>query len=227
MASQEASRIRLKKIHPNWDSYLKAWEPFYGKPELLIVNLSENSIDDDTRYIENKNVPSFSICIPTYNRARYIADAIQSTLNQGFGDFEIVVIDDGSTDETEEVVKSFKNKNINYIKIEHSGAPVARNKALELARGVFIVWLDSDDVLEIDSLIAYSEVLKSNPAADVIYGDLLVTDNFLNPQWRIEYDDWKGKREILVSRFLYECPIPHAGTLMRKSCYYVAGNYDI
>jgi glycosyltransferase involved in cell wall biosynthesis len=94
----------------------------------------------------DKNLcPSFSITIPTYNRAHLLPRAITSVLNQTFGDFELTIVDDGSTDDTEEVVKSFADPRIRYLYQSNSGGGAARNRGARASTGKYITFLDSDD----------------------------------------------------------------------------------
>ena len=86
-----------------------------------------------------------SIIIPTYNRAKLVTEAVQSALSQTYTNFEILVIDDGSTDNTEEMLKKYDN-DIKYIKTERSGPGRARNLGISRAKGEFIAFLDSDDL---------------------------------------------------------------------------------
>ncbi len=92
--------------------------------------------------------PFFSIIIPTYNRAALISETLQSIENQTVRDFEVIVIDDGSTDHTEQVVNNFSCNNLRYLKIANSERGAARNKGMELAKGQYFTFLDSDDLLE-------------------------------------------------------------------------------
>jgi len=93
-----------------------------------------------------KENPKISVIIPTYNRAHLLPRAIQSVLSQTYQDFELIVVDDGSTDNTEEVVKNFKDKRIRYIQHGKSkGAPAARNTGIKTAKGEYIAFQDSDD----------------------------------------------------------------------------------
>ena len=90
--------------------------------------------------------PLVSVIIPTYNRALILKETIQSVLEQTYERLELIVIDDGSTDDTQAVVDGFKDERIIYIKQEHKGLPSARNKGIENAKGEYIAFLDSDDM---------------------------------------------------------------------------------
>jgi glycosyltransferase involved in cell wall biosynthesis len=89
-------------------------------------------------------IPTVTVIIPTYNYGRFVADAIASVLAQTYAVFEIVVVDDGSTDETEEVVKTFGER-VRYIKQQNAGVSAARNAGIEVSSGDLIAFLDADD----------------------------------------------------------------------------------
>ena len=108
-------------------------------------------------------MPFFSIITPTFNRGYILPRAIKSVLNQTFKDWELIIVDDGSTDNTSEIVKEFlRDKRIKYIKLERNqGVGKARNKGIELSTGKFIIPLDSDNVLLENALEEiYKEILK-------------------------------------------------------------------
>ncbi len=88
----------------------------------------------------------FSIIIPTFNRAHLIPDTLQSIFNQSYPHFEIIVVDDGSTDNTEEVIKSIPSEKIRYFKIPNSERGYARNFGASKARGTYLNFFDSDDI---------------------------------------------------------------------------------
>ena len=106
--------------------------------------------------------PIISIIIPCYNGANYITETLNSILNQDETQFEIIIIDDGSTDATEQIVKkiSLKDLRIKYISTQNNGVSAARNLGLKNAKGEFIVFFDSDDIMGVDFLIKRYEHLK-------------------------------------------------------------------
>ena len=100
-------------------------------------------------YIKNKDQFEnilVSIVMPVFNRADIVGKAIESVLNQSHQAWQLIIIDDGGTDNLDKVVRNFKNdKKINFIRIEHNGVSYARNKGLELAEGKYVFYLDSDN----------------------------------------------------------------------------------
>jgi glycosyltransferase involved in cell wall biosynthesis len=91
-------------------------------------------------------VPRVSVVVPTYNRAALLRRAVRSVLAQTFTDYELIVVDDGSTDDTEEVLREFSDRRMRVVRSEiNQGAPQARNRGIEAARGEWVAFLDSDD----------------------------------------------------------------------------------
>jgi glycosyltransferase involved in cell wall biosynthesis len=117
--------------------------------------------------------PSFSIVIPTFNRASVIGTTIESCLEQTYGDFEVLVVDDGSTDTTENVVKSINDSRVVFLKRANGGPAAARNTGIAAARGRYIAFLDSDDVFLPEKLAACHECIERHDA-DLYYGPMLV-----------------------------------------------------
>lgn len=113
---------------------------------------------------EIKPMPQISVIIPTYNRERFVTKAIDSVLNQTFTDFEIIVIDDGSTDGTGRMLTAY-GKKIRYTYQENSGVSSARNVGIEQARGKWIAFLDSDDEWKEDYLSTQMAQAKKFPYA--------------------------------------------------------------
>ena len=120
--------------------------------------------------------PTVSVIIPTYNRAHLISRAIKSVLNQTYQDFEVIVVDDGSTDNTEEVIKEFQKKDerIKYVRHEkNKGGSAARNTGIKAAKGKYIAFLDSDDEWLPEKLEKQMKVFENAPAkVGVVYTDM-------------------------------------------------------
>jgi glycosyltransferase involved in cell wall biosynthesis len=108
--------------------------------------------------------PKVTVVIPVYNREKYIADAIDSILAQTFTHFELLVIDDGSTDKTQEVIQSYHDPRIRLVCNEtNEGIPKTRNKGIRLARGEYLAFLDSDDWAYPERLAKQVAFLDSHP----------------------------------------------------------------
>ncbi|WP_156493589.1 glycosyltransferase family A protein, partial [Oleiphilus sp. HI0125] len=114
-----------------------------------------------------------SVVMPTYNRADLVGRAVESVLNQTFHDFELIVVDDGSSDSTRDVLNKYnEDKRFRYIFQENQGQSVARNKAIELASGMYLAFLDSDNYWPLDRLeksVPCIESLGMDYA--LVYGD--------------------------------------------------------
>lgn len=117
-------------------------------------------------------MPVFSVVIPTYNRASRIRNALASVLAQTATDLEVLVMDDGSTDDTEEVVRSFGDPRVRYFWESNSGGPARpRNRGMALAEGEWIAFLDSDDRWHSDKLQAIAQAIAEDPSIDAVSHD--------------------------------------------------------
>lgn len=114
-------------------------------------------------------MPRVSVIIPTYNRASLCEHAVKSVLDQTYPDFEVIVADDGSTDDTSRVIGHLSDK-IRYLGLDHQGRSHARNQAIALAKGEYIAFLDSDDVFLPNTLETQVEYLDRNPDYGMVYG---------------------------------------------------------
>ena len=118
--------------------------------------------------------PSISVIIPTYNSAVFLPEALQSVLSQTFLPQDVIVVDDGSTDDTEDVLEPFR-RHIHYIRQENQGPAVARNRGIAEAKGDLIAFLDADDVWVPEKLERQVNVLIENPRIGLVHSryDLL------------------------------------------------------
>lgn len=117
----------------------------------------------------NKAYPFFSIVMPTYNRASLIVDSIKTALAQDYPHFEIIVVDDGSTDNTEEVVLAFNNPKIKYHKKINEERAAARNRGTQLASGDYVTFFDSDDYLYPYHLSEAIKLIEKHNSPEMIY----------------------------------------------------------
>lgn len=123
-----------------------------------------------------KNEPLISIVIPSYNREKVILRSINSVLNQTYKNIELIVVDDCSTDNTEEIIKQIGDNCVQYIRLEkNSGACIARNRGIDEANGAFIAFNDSDDVWHDNKLESQFSFLEENNA-DVVSCSMNVFD---------------------------------------------------
>ena len=117
-----------------------------------------------------------SVIIPAYNQGSYLEDCIQSVLDQTYQDFEIIIVDDGSTDNTREVGTSFSDSRVHYIYQSNRGLSGARNTGIRNAKGSFISYLNSDDQFLPDKLKLLVQKLEADPDLGLVAGQAIVID---------------------------------------------------
>lgn len=115
-------------------------------------------------------MPTVSVIIPTYNRAQYVCEAIDSVLTQTYKDFEIIVVDDGSTDNTPTLVPSY-GPPVKYIRQDNQGVSTARNRGIYHASGKYVAFLDSDDMFYPDKLSVQVSVMEAHPRESFSFTD--------------------------------------------------------
>jgi glycosyltransferase involved in cell wall biosynthesis len=169
--------------------------------------------------------PKVTVIMPAYNRAAYLREAIDSVLAQTLSDLELIVVDDGSTDETAALLAAVGDARLRCLRQEHRGVSAAVNRGLRAARGEYIARLDSDDVWFPETLQTLAAVLDARPEIGAVYakgqamtagGKPLPRTNGL-PQ-RFEGDSLRS--------LLYEDFTCNIVTLARRSCFERAGEYD-
>lgn len=116
-------------------------------------------------------MPLVSIIVPCYNQAQYLPETLDSVLAQTYPNWECIIVNDGSPDNTEEIAKQYCNKDerFKYLWQRNSGVSVARNNGIALSKGDFLQFIDSDDVLELDKLNQQVGFLIENEHVDIVY----------------------------------------------------------
>ena len=181
---------------------------------------------DELEMVEAKNNPTVSVVIPTYNRAHLVGRAIQSVLNQTYQDFELIIVDDASTDNTEEMVKSIDDERLRYIRHEeNSGTSVApRNTGIKAARGEYIAFLDSDDEWLPQKL--EKQIDKFNSVSSDV-GLVCCGYACINGKTGETLREYMPTEGGDVFRLIVERNIPGSPTvLIRKECFKKAGLFD-
>ncbi|RLJ77689.1 glycosyltransferase family 2 protein [Pedobacter alluvionis] len=167
-----------------------------------------------------------SFIIPTHNYGHLIGYTLDCLLNQSYLEWEAIIIDDGSTDNTEEIVKSFLDKDdrLIYLKQNQKGVSAARNKGLSLARGYYIQFLDADDLITEDKVKLQIQFLEANKDVDIC---MVSTRFFRSSDENLLYTDFALKNEKImplingaghqtISTFIECNPTAIQGPLFRK-----------
>lgn len=154
--------------------------------------------------------PKVSLVIPAYNAEEYIARAIDNALAQSFIDLEIIVVDDGSTDATSDIIDWYvgKFKNVMGIHQENGGVSLARNNGIEYANGEYIGFMDSDDMIHPDMIVKLYNSVRKNEC------DISITSNYtITNAGYIATTQYMMKEDVAmpIEKFLHECYIPYGG----------------
>ena len=174
--------------------------------------------------------PKVSICIPNYNYGRFIGDAIQSVLDQTYKNFEFVIVDNCSTDNSEEVIKSFSDPRIRFYKNDRNiGGVRNTNRCLSLARGEYITILHADDKLTPNLIEKEAEILDKNPNVGIVYSSCIFIDGTGAVIGEFyPYDrDYIVRGEDEFKRLILDNYFPVSAVVMvRKKCYETLGDYS-
>jgi teichuronic acid biosynthesis glycosyltransferase TuaG len=137
------------------------------------------------------HIATVSIIMPAYNAAFYIGEAIDSAFSQSGVYWELIIVDDGSTDETPALLAQIDDPRVKVRRQANTGVSAARNAALDVASGEFVTFLDADDLLPADALKRRVDYLRANPSVDIVNGKIRVTargstERIYNPLVNIE-----------------------------------------
>ncbi|GAB6171926.1 glycosyltransferase [Paradesulfitobacterium aromaticivorans] len=169
-------------------------------------------------------MPNVSVVIPTYNHARYLHSALNSVIGQSYPNLEVLVIDDGSTDDTVAVVKPYRS-NIKYIYKENGGTASALNLGLSRATGKYICWLSADDVFLEHKVAKQVALMESNPSLGFSYTSFEVIDGEGKKQYDVHSPYFPDKQE-LVRKLMEGCFINGSSVIMRRSALESTGYFD-
>ena len=167
-------------------------------------------------------MPTVSVLIPSYNHAHFVTAAVNSALAQTHPDVDIIVIDDGSKDNTAEVVATFGDK-VNYVYQENQGLSAARNTGIRHARGEYIALLDADDLWDPEFIEESLKVIEQNPKVGLTYSWWSHIDENGDPMPEPGFFNQRGH---LLETFAVRNYFPPVAVLVRKNLVEEAGGFD-
>ncbi len=174
--------------------------------------------------------PLVSILMPVYNAEKYLRQAIDSILAQTFTDFELVIVNDGSIDNSERIIKSYTDKRIVYIKQENQGVARSLNNGLKICKGKYIRRHDADDISTPEALQKQIEFISKHPEYPLIGSRIAfmtengkIAYNYTNPTEN--FFNGKYYHEVTLKNYWKNRPIIHATILAKKDLFFEEGMY--
>ena len=170
-----------------------------------------------------------SVITLTYNRASMIEETIRSVLAQEHGGFEYLIADDGSEDDTEEVVRRFTDSRIRYFRLPHTGRISAlRNFCIEKAKGEWIAFLDSDDVWEADKTRLQMEALGKNPQAGFVFSDVVLSSGPSTKKMTTSSERFtpSSPQQFFLPMISNRLAIYPSSLMFRKECIHKTGPFN-
>ena len=174
--------------------------------------------------LKAKSLPLVSVIMPNFNGDKYIFDAITSILEQSFNDFELIIIDDGSTDRSVEIIKSFSDQRIILVRGEENLGIVRRlNEGADLAQGAYIARMDSDDIAHPERFQRQVEILETSHVA------------FVGCNYSVIDAVGSRVRDVILpetSQQIYmafprRCPFVHGSVMFKRNLFFKAGGYQV
>ena len=165
-----------------------------------------------------------TVLMPAYNAEKYISAAIQSVLDQSYTDFELIIVNDGSTDDTEKLIRSFNDHRIILINQENGGVSHALNTGLQKARGKYIARFDSDDICYTDRLAVQVAFMENNPGYILAGSDV----DYITEEGEFIYHHhcFAYTNEEVNDKFYFYCPFIHSSVIYKRKEVLDAGGYN-
>ncbi|MDI3545691.1 MAG: hypothetical protein PWQ43_868 [Rikenellaceae bacterium] len=171
----------------------------------------------------NENI-LVSIIIPVYNGEKYLADTIQSVIDQTYKNWELIIVDDGSTDNTSNVVKQFNDSRISYIKKNNTGVSDTRNLGAMISNGEILCFLDADDIWLPENLEKKVEKLINEPQGVLVFSSMYLWDErgdykTCKTTKKFLEDDWEKFRRLIA-------PTIPSSAIIKRDYFFEAGMFD-
>ncbi|RZK45167.1 MAG: glycosyltransferase [Hymenobacter sp.] len=177
------------------------------------------------------DAPKVSICIPAYNASRYIKEALYSIREQLYSNWEVIIVEDGSNDGTEEIVNNFKSEisqDVIYIKQKHNlGLSATRNTAVRFATGRWIALLDSDDLWDKNHLIDLVNISLAQPECNLIHSEVSVFDSATGSKLPSNFVSREAINQLPLSLFTGDYSIQPSAAMISRDLYTAIGGFEI
>ncbi|WP_036484352.1 glycosyltransferase [Myxosarcina sp. GI1] len=176
-------------------------------------------------YTQQQFKPKVSVLVPAYNAMKFLPETITSILNQTYQDFEIIIVNDGSSDCIETWVKQLSDERIQLVSQSNQGLASARNKGLIEARGEYIAFIDADDLWLPTKLEKQVQILDNNQDTGLVYTWIALIDEHSKPQGKLRKNYAQGNVWLeLTTHNIVECG---SVALVRRECFEKVGLFDI
>jgi len=167
---------------------------------------------------------AISVIMSVYNGERYLRGAIDSILNQTFSNFEFIIIDDGSTDSSADIVRNYIDSRIRFIQQKNEGLAVALNRGIELAKGKYIARMDADDISHPDRLRLQYDYMRNHNDVDILGGQAYLVDG----NGAVVGEKLKPTAPEVIRRAIeYASPLIHPTYLVKANVYHELGGYRV
>lgn len=168
-------------------------------------------------------MPFYSVIIPTYNRKVLLTKALESVLGQSFKDFELIIVDDGSNDGTNKLIREYNDPRIKYFYQGNKGVSFARNKGLKEAKGKYICFLDSDDFLDKNKLEIQKQYINDYPEIKIFHTQEIW---YRNNKFLKQKEKHKKPSGMIFPMCLPLCCVSISTATIHKSVFEKIGNFD-
>ena len=172
-------------------------------------------------------MPLVSVVMPVFNREKFLAEAIESILSQTVTDFELIIVDDGSTDGSAEIIRAYaeRDSRIRFIQLsENTGNASARNAGIAVACGDYIAGMDSDDISLPERLQQQVEFLESHPEIDAVGVGTRIVNEDLTP--RLTYPLMECHALIVLGMLISGPAIVRPSLMLRRETLIISGGYN-
>ncbi|MDR2622351.1 MAG: glycosyltransferase [Dysgonamonadaceae bacterium] len=171
-----------------------------------------------------ENLVKISVVMPVFNSEKYVAEAVDSILNQTFTDFEFIILNDGSTDATSNILAGYNDKRIKVVTLKHEGLVYCLNKGLELSKGKYIARMDSDDIAYPERLQVQYDFMESHPDVGICGTNYKMFNDTNNNIYTSKFP--ANDTDIRAQMFGYSA-FCHPAVMLRKDCLEKSGlKYD-